>query len=116
VAVDIIYPKSGRDFSNAETLRDCLKSCENTGICQHDKKAAKIRSVQDDEQWLRLLQGAFGVNRAVGNTVTSKPNYKDARCPQCGSNAFYTNLNTKTARCCNCETVFEIPDKPSGTN
>jgi DNA-directed RNA polymerase subunit RPC12/RpoP len=109
--VDIICPKSGRDFSSVETLRDCLKSCENTRICRYAKRAAKIRSVKDDERWLMLIQGAFGVTRATGNTTTSKPNYKDARCPECGSNAFYTNLNTKAARCSNCGTIFEIPDK-----
>jgi hypothetical protein len=107
LVVDIICPKSGRDFSSVETLRDCLKSCDNTGICRYDKKAAKIKSVKDDEKWLRLIQGAFGVNRTA---VTSKFNYKDARCPKCGSNAFYTKPTTNTARCRNCDTVFEIPE------
>jgi DNA-directed RNA polymerase subunit RPC12/RpoP len=105
--VDIICTKSSRDFSSVETLRDCLKSCENTGICRYDKRAAKIRSVKDDELWLKLIQGAFG----VGKAATSKLNYKDARCPECGSNAFYTKPNTNTARCSKCGTIFEIPDK-----
>ena len=110
--MEYICPKSGRDFSNAEGLRDCMKSCESKGICRYDKKATKTRNMKSDKQWLKTLQFAFGVNRKF----TSKWNYKDARCSECGSDSFYTKPNTNQARCSNCEAVFEISKNPHHLN
>ena len=108
--MDFICPKSGRDFNSAEILRDCLKSCEKSGICRY-KQGTKTKSMTSDEKWTKLIQAT-----SPGIRLASKFYYGDARCPKCGSNAFYNKPGTNAARCGNCETVFEIPEKISDTN